>query len=245
VVLRADDRQFGLVVDDINDTEEIVVKPLSKQLKNINTYAGATIMGDGSVALILDVVGLAQQANVIDEARSHALSERSGEVANASSSKQTFLLFAGPDASRMAVPLSTVARLEEFPRSQAEKAGMQWGTQYRGQILPLIDLDIALGERRRQKRHKPESTSPNGDTLQVVVCNHENHLVGLMVERILDIAEDSAQLKYPATQRGVLQSAVIQGKVTELIDIPAVLLAAGVEFGAPLEPVVPFAEVTP
>ena len=67
VVLRADDRPFGLVVDEINDTEEIVVKPLSKQLKTINTYAGATIMGDGEVALILDVLGLAQRANVVNE----------------------------------------------------------------------------------------------------------------------------------------------------------------------------------
>jgi two-component system chemotaxis sensor kinase CheA len=74
--LRADDRQFGLVVDEINDTEEIVVKPLSKQLKSINAYAGATIMGDGKVALILDVMGLAQRANVVSEVRNRSLSEK-------------------------------------------------------------------------------------------------------------------------------------------------------------------------
>src|SRR6202012_2553298 len=76
VVLRADDQQFGLVVDEINDTEEIVVKPLSKQLKSINTYSGATIMGDGKVALILDVMGLAQRANVIGEVRDRAVKEK-------------------------------------------------------------------------------------------------------------------------------------------------------------------------
>ena len=76
VVLQADDRHFGLIVDEINDTEEIVVKPLGKQLKGIPTFAGATIMGDGQVALILDVLGLAQRANVVSEVRDRS---RGGE----------------------------------------------------------------------------------------------------------------------------------------------------------------------
>ena len=78
VVLQADERQFGLVVDEINDTEEIVVKPLGKQLKGIKTFAGSTIMGDGRVALILDVLGLAQSANVVGGSREHALAKESG-----------------------------------------------------------------------------------------------------------------------------------------------------------------------
>jgi len=243
VVLQADDRQFGLVVDEINDSEEIVVKPLGKQLKGISCYAGACIMGDGRVALILDVMGLAQQANVIDEARARGLGEKPSEVAGASNGASSFLLFAGPDDSRMAVPLATVARLEEVPVAQAETAGAQWVTQYRGQILPLINLEVALTERRRKKRLKP--TQAANAPLQVVVCNHEGRLVGLLVERILDIVADTAELKYPPTRTGVLLSAVIQGKVTELLDIPALLRTSGVEFGGPHEPVVPFTEVTP
>jgi chemotaxis protein histidine kinase CheA len=227
VVLQADDRQFGLVVEEINDAEEIVVKPLAKQLSGLSCYAGACIMGDGGIALILDVIGLAQQAHVIDEARSHALTEKRGDAAGTNASQQTFLVFAGPDNSRMAVPLAAVARLEELPATQAENAGPQWVTQYRGQILPLVNLGAALQERRRQKRQQHEAPVRDG-SLPVVVCHHEGHLVGLVVERILDIVEDAAELRYPATRSGVLESAVIQGKVTELLDIPVVLRRAGV-----------------
>ena len=127
VVLRADDRQFGLVVDEVNDTEEIVVKPLSKQLKSINTYAGSTIMGDGKVALILDVLGLAQRAGVIGEVRDRAVAEQVEKLKKGATDKRTFLIFAGPNESRMAVPLDRVARLEELPVEQVEQAGAQWG----------------------------------------------------------------------------------------------------------------------
>jgi two-component system chemotaxis sensor kinase CheA len=130
----------------------------------------------------------------------------------------------------MAVPLGTVARLEELSATQAETAGTQWVAQYRGQILPLVNLQAALEERRQRKRHSTNPSPIPGQPLQVVVCNHEDHLVGLMVEHILDIVEDAADLKYPSTRPGVLHSAVIQGKVTELIDVPAVLRASGISF---------------
>ncbi|HUK48938.1 MAG TPA: chemotaxis protein CheA, partial [Terriglobales bacterium] len=92
VVLQADERQFGLVVDGIGDTEEIVVKPLRKQLKTVKTFAGSSIMGDGRVALILDVLGLAQRASVVTEARERALVEKAAEAATSKAEKQTFLL---------------------------------------------------------------------------------------------------------------------------------------------------------
>src|SRR3981189_3281797 len=100
VVLRADERQFGLVVDEINDTEEIVVKPLRKQLKTIKTFAGSSIMGDGRVALILDVLGLAQRSNVVTETRERPMAAKTADSALAVAEKQTFLLFAGPGDSR-------------------------------------------------------------------------------------------------------------------------------------------------
>src|SRR5262249_43082156 len=123
VVLQADDRQFGLIVDDIHDTEEIVVKPLQKQLKAIAAFAGATIMGDGKVALILDVLGLAQRSGVVSGVRERALTEKPSTVTGKAADKQTVLLFATPGGGRMAVPLALVARLEEFPRSAIEKVG--------------------------------------------------------------------------------------------------------------------------
>lgn len=110
VVLQADGRQFGLVVDEINDTEEIVVKPLGKQLKGINCFAGATIMGDGKVALILDVLGLAQHANVVSEVRDRSLADKTKTDVR-STERQTLLLFDAGQGTRMAIPLSVVDRL--------------------------------------------------------------------------------------------------------------------------------------
>lgn len=228
VVLQADGRPFGLIVDEINDTEEIVVKPLRKQLKGIKTFAGASIMGDGKVALILDVLGLAQRANVLDEGRGRGKPEEEVKLeAEAKDEKRTYLLFMGPDQARMAMPLDTLARLEELPASQVEKSGIQWVAQYRGKILPLINLNYALEERRRERRHPPlVAEGQENAPLEVLVCNHQGNSVGLVVERIVDIVEDSAKVKYASSRAGVLCSAVIQGQVTELIDIPMVLQAA-------------------
>ncbi len=241
VVLQADERQFGLVVDEINDTEEIVVKPLRKQLKSIKTFAGASIMGDGKVALILDVMGLAQRASVITEARGRGATEKAAAAAASGPEKRSFLLFSGPDQARMALPLDVLARLEELPASQVEKSGTHWVAQYRGEILPLINLAYALEERRRRLRHKKLVEHAAEDApIQVLVCNHQGTRIGLVVEQILDIVEDSAEVKHPASRPGVLYSAVIQGQVTELIDIPAILQSSGAESTQSIE----HAEVT-
>jgi len=228
VVLQADGRLFGLVVDAINDTEEIVVKPLRKQLKNIKTFAGASIMGDGKVALILDVVGLAQRAGVVSEIKEHADAAKA-EMAESAAQKRSYLLFSGPDDAHMAVPLDTLARLEELSASQVEKTGTRWVAQYRGQILPLINLAYALQERRTRRRSKEFEAAVKVERYQVLVCDHEGHRAGLVVERIVDIVEDSAEVQYPASREGVLYSAVIQGRVTEMIDVPAILQTAHLE----------------
>ena len=230
VVLQADGRQFGLVVDHINDTEEIVVKPLRKQLKTVKTFAGSSIMGDGKVALILDVMGLAQRAAVLGQERERAVEkgvESNAEMAGKTGEKQTFLLFAGPGDSRMAIPLSTLARLEEFPVSQVEMSGLEWVTQYRGQILPLIQLHAVMEERRRKLRDSHGLPEERSEPLQVLVLHHEGQSFGLIVERILDIVEDQASVKSAATRPSVLYSVVIGDRVTELLDIPAILQAAG------------------
>ena len=228
VVLQADERQFGLVVDQINDTEEIVVKPLRKQLRTVKTFAGSSIMGDGKVALILDVLGLAQRASVVTETRDRAMTEKATEAAGTAGEKQTFLLFAGPGDSRMAIPLSTLARLEEFPVAQVEMSGTQWVTQYRGQILPLIRLNVAMEERRNRLRTPQALPALDSGPIQVLVLNHEGRSFGLVVERILDIIEDRADVRSAATRASVLYSVVIADRVTELLDIPAILRSAEV-----------------
>ena len=228
VVVQADERRFGLVVDQINDTEEIVVKPLRKQLKTVKTFAGSSIMGDGKVALILDVLGLAQRASVVTETRDRALTEKATEGETTEAEKQTFLLFAGPGDSRMAIPLSTLARLEEFPVAQVEMSGSQWVTQYRGQILPLIRLSAVLEERRNKLRALQAPPALDSAPIQVLVLQHEGRSFGLVVERILDIVEDQADVRSPATRAAVLYSVVIGDRVTELLNIPAILRSVDV-----------------
>jgi two-component system chemotaxis sensor kinase CheA len=224
VVLQADGREFGLVVDEITDTEEIVVKPLGKQLKGITAYSGATIMGDGRVALILDILGLAQRARVLSEARDSAVGEsekekekdkrRSERNQEARCGRQTLLVVQCGEQGRMAIPLALVSRLEEFPATAVEKAGRQEVMQYRGTIIPLIRLSrvLAVGE--------PADSS---DHLQVVVYSEAGRSVGLVVDRIVDIVDEKLALQTAGRRPGVLGSSVIQKRVTDLIDVPSVV----------------------
>jgi two-component system, chemotaxis family, sensor kinase CheA len=224
VVLEADGRHFGLVVDEINDTEEIVVKPLNKHLKSISVYAGATIMGDGKVALILDVLGLAQCSSILAEGREHGHGEEAQAAAEGAGGKQKLVLFTGRAGARMAVPLNLLARLENIPGAQVERAGNQWVTQYRGQILPLIRVSHALEERRELPRGEDDVLSlPTTAMLQVLVLENERQPFGLVVNQILDIVESTLQPQSPPTRAGVLHSSVIAERVTELLDVPALL----------------------
>jgi two-component system, chemotaxis family, sensor kinase CheA len=233
VVIQADDRPFGLVVDDIHDTEEIVVKPLQKQLKGITVFSGATIMGDGRVALILDVLGLAQRAGVVSGVRDRALVEKT-VVAEAKGDRQTLLLFATPGGGRMAVPLAQVARLEEFPREMVEKAGGQDVVQYRGEILPLIHISRALRQARggnghngkRQVRPMDRPRREENEKLQVVVHAGGTRRVGLVVGQILDIVEETIDTRTQAGRPGVLFTAVVQDRVTEFLDVDGIIRSA-------------------
>jgi two-component system chemotaxis sensor kinase CheA len=168
VVLQADERQFGLVVDQINDTEEIVVKPLRKQLKTVKTFAGSSVMGDGKVALILDVLGLAQRASVVSETRDRALAGKTAEVDADGAQKQTFLLFTGPGDSHMAIPLDTLARLEEFRAEQVDQpAGPERDHRSRARRRSRQRLccgcqrsqGTSQGNRQSHRRHQPQDRS--------------------------------------------------------------------------------------
>ncbi len=224
VVLQAEGRQFGLVVDQINDTEEIVVKPLGKQLKGVNTFAGATIMGDGKVALILDALGLAQSANVISELQNRAIATTEASLGEKSvGNRQTLLLFQTGKNGRMAVPLSLVARLEEFASSKVENTGKQQVVQYRGQIMPLIRISDAV---ELPESDAQETTVDPQAPLQVVVYAEQGRSVGLVVERILDIVDEDVVLDRMAERSGILGTAVVQKRVTDMLDVRGVVRAA-------------------
>ena len=214
VVLRADDRQFGLVVDRINDSEEIVVKPLSKQLKNVSVYSGTTIMGDGRVALILDVLGLAHSAHVVSGVRDRTMAEANDRSTGNKAQLQALLVLGVGPNRRFALPIGQVTRLEKIASDAIERADHQEVVQYRGEILPLIRLSDTLGV---------ESTGHQRNLMDVVVYTEEGRSVGLVVDQIVDIVETELVNTRPAQRAGLIQSAVIQGHVTDLLDLPAVI----------------------
>ncbi len=226
VVINTDDYQFGLVVDRIEDTQDIVVKPLGKQLKDVTTFAGATILGDGKVALIIDPNGLAELSGV--RARHQQQFFPTGAEVQAPESDRTpVLLFNGYQGARMGIPMSLASRLEEFPRSALEKVANQYAVQYRDIILPLIDLSTVFSANLTIEQSSPNHLTdfpPEDDTFQVVVVslNQENS-VGLIVERILDIVESPLTIKGTATRPGVLFLALIEGQVTEILDVENII----------------------
>jgi len=222
VVLHADDRQFGMVVEGISDTEEIVVKPLSKQLKGIPAFSGATIMGDGKLALILDVMGLAQKAQVISEHQEKSISKGS-ESQGVANDRETLLIFGLEADDRMAIPLSEVACLEEFKRSDVEQSGDQDVVQYRGEIMPLVYLKNALNGGSSKEESEKE-------LMQAVVFTRNGRSVGLVVERIIDIVEETISVKRGANRPGVLGTIVVQDRVTDLLDIENVVQSADPSF---------------
>jgi two-component system chemotaxis sensor kinase CheA len=224
MVLQADGRRFGLIVDRVLNTEEVVVKALNSRFKDIGLYAGATILGDGKVGLILDVSSLARRSHLAADAERKNLEASSRASAGAGSGER--LLVTAVGERRVAIPLDTVTRLEEFPRDRIEHAGSREVVQYRGQILPLVRLSHLLGA---------YGDEPDGDTVSVVVYSEGARSVALVVDRIVDIAENSTTARRDAEEDGLVGTAVIQQRVTELLDVRRAILAADPNFYTDLE----------
>jgi two-component system chemotaxis sensor kinase CheA len=219
VVLQAEDRPFGLVVDGISDTQEIVVKPLGARLKGLSAYLGSTIMGDGRVALILDVPGLARLAGMASRSRDAKRSE-SPAVESGVQVPQSFLVFQAGRFERLAVPLALVARLEQIPRTSVQRASGRSVLQYRDQILPLVTLSKLLDP------DAAESISAS-ENIQVIVFGEGARRVGVIVDEILDIVDETVTCTQSSAYVGLLGSAVIGSKITDLIDIQTLLEVAG------------------
>jgi two-component system chemotaxis sensor kinase CheA len=225
VIVQVDNYRFGLVVDTIEDIQDIVVKPLGKQLKALSLFAGATVLGDGTVALIIDVVGLANRTGITAKQK-QLLSENAANSQEQAGDRQTILLFEGPQGARMGIPLAIAFRLEEILASAVEKVANQDVLQRYGQILPLIDLYKIFGVGDRN-HFNDEALATDAETLQIIIVSPYSELtVGLVVDRILDIVEESLTIKGIPSRPGVLFCAVIQGQITEIIDIETVIRMA-------------------
>ncbi|MBB3677430.1 chemotaxis protein CheA [Modestobacter versicolor] len=222
-VLSSEGRRFGLVVDRVINTEEIVVKAVSGQLKQIGLYSGATVLGDGAVALILDVQALARRAlrTETTDRQEHRLA--AAAAAASVSERQRMLLAAIGGGRRVAIPLDTVTRLEQVRSDTVERVGSREVVQYRGAILPIVRLDRHLGAFGDSDR----------EVLEVIVYADHGRSVAIVVEEILDIVDGEAAVQSDIDDLGLLGSAVIGDRVTELLDVRAAILAADPAFYSP------------
>ncbi len=217
VVVQGDHQQFGLVVRDVYDTEEIVVKPLGKYLKSIPYFAGATIMGDGRVALILDTMGLAQEVGVFDEQRSLGLHDAAheGGAGAQKAVSETLLILRSFEGTRFAVPMALVARLEEFDATTLEQVGDSYVIQYRGEVLPLTSTAHVFKGRGWEHIVREDAER----TLHVVVLTRQGRSLGLVVDAILDILDVSVATKRASTRPGICGVSIVEERVTEHLDV--------------------------
>ncbi|MFC6154145.1 chemotaxis protein CheW [Nocardioides yefusunii] len=217
-VLQAEGRRFGLVIDRVLSTEEIVVKPLGSQLKAIGAYSGATILGDGTVALILDVQTLARRVLNTEATEIERATETETRVTVDESQR---LLVAGLGADRrVAIPLSSVTRLENFPATAVEQVGGREVVQYRGSILPLVRLADFYGT----------YSDRGAEDLVVVIYTVGARSVAIVVDEIVDIVEEGGELSSDVTGHGVLGSTLVRDRLVEVLDVRAAILAADPTF---------------
>lgn len=212
VVAQVGLRRFGIVVDEVFDTEEIVVKPVVSRLRHLEVFSGTTILGDGRVIMILDPNGIAA---TIGDSRGEDESERADEEQHVDRAEERtpLLIFGAGTQEPKAVPLSLVTRLEKIEIAKIETANGRPVVQYRGNLMPLVPADPTVP-------FKSEGRQP------VVVFSNERRSMGLVVDNIDDIVEEVLKIELAADRPGVIGSAIIRGQTTSILDIGHYLKAA-------------------
>jgi two-component system chemotaxis sensor kinase CheA len=201
--------EYGLVVEELHDTVEIVVKPLGRHLKGLHEYAGATILGDGRVAVILDVAGLAARANLTAGAAEAASRQQAAETTN-TGELHSLLAFHNAPGENCAVPIEQVSRIERVRPAQIQYLGGRRTMQYRGASLPLVTVHdtAAVGELTEEQQWV------------VIVFENLGRPVGLLAAEPLDMLEASLNIDtVTLRQRGIAASAVLQDRTILLLDI--------------------------
>ncbi len=212
IVVQSGDQPFGLIVDQVTKAEEIVVKPVSRQIQSVGVYAGATVMGDGSAALILDVGAMAKSANLSVAATT------APQTSAASREHLEPVLTVTVGGRQAGLPTSALERLEKVDLTSVERTGRSSVVQYRGRLLPLVFLSDFLDGPPQQ---------PDGRPLRVVVTSERAETsVGLVVDQVLDVVEvDPTTTDRVGSEGrlGVIGSIVAAGSVIELLDVPALI----------------------
>lgn len=207
VVMQQSGMSFGIVVDEVFDTEEIVVKPLSSSLSDAKSFSGATILGDGSVIMIIDPAAISK---AVGEAEEHAdemdIKAKQAKEREAKDERTSMIVFRAGSADPKAVPLGVVTRLEELDASTFEQSDGRTLVQYRGALMPILPAD-------------PYSQIRSEGGQPILVFTHNEKAIGLAVDEILDIVEDELEIEMATDRGGVIGVAVIKGKATEILDV--------------------------
>ncbi|MGX9963855.1 hybrid sensor histidine kinase/response regulator [Roseomonas sp. F4] len=223
VVTQVGANVFGIIVDRLFDTEEIVVKPVAPILRHIGMFSGNTILGDGSVIMILDPNGIARVTGVVADGAGTRSAEGKAASAVRSNDKTSLLLFRAGDETPKAVPLGLIARLDDIPVEQIENSGGTPVVQYRGQLMPLLSMSGGF------------APAESGRTRQtVLVFSEGERSLGIMVDAILDVVDEALSVQAGQGRPGFLGSAVVAGKVTDVIDTAWWLGQGGGDWFRPL-----------
>jgi two-component system, chemotaxis family, sensor kinase CheA len=205
VVTQVGSQTFGIVVDGVFHTEEIVVKPMSTKLRHIDMFSGNTILGDGAVIMIIDPNGIAKALGA-SGAASHELGDESaGHHASSGEQTTSLLVFRAGSSQPKAVPLGLVTRLEEIAADKIELSNGRYMVQYRDQLMPLVQMDCV-------------NVATSGSQ-PILVFADDGRSMGLVVDEIIDIVEERLNIEVTGSQSGILGSAVIKGQATEVIDV--------------------------
>ena len=207
VVMQVGASVFGVIVDDVLQTEEIVVKPMASKLRHIKVLGGNTILGDGSVIMILDPNGIAETIGATREERiiDDFAKEKVQDEDEASRPVSLLMFRAGSDSLK-AVPLSLVTRLEVIDATKIERSGNRTMVQYRGGLMPLVPVDPAC-------KLVSEGKQP------LLVFTDGGRSVALIVDEIVDIVEDRLEIRVGSESDGMIGSAIVRGQATEIVDI--------------------------
>jgi two-component system chemotaxis sensor kinase CheA len=206
VVVQVGAQMFGVVVDGVFHTEEIVVKPMASKLRHIGMFSGNTILGDGSVIMIVDPNGVSQAIGVDVAPALAGHDEGEAERRAAAAKTVSLLVFRAGSPELKAVPLSLVTRLEEIDCRKIELSNGRHMVQYRGQLMPLVRVNDEVKVRR-------DGAQP------LLVFSDAGRSMGLVVDEIVDIVEDKLDIEVTSDRPGVLGSAVVRGQATEILDI--------------------------
>jgi two-component system chemotaxis sensor kinase CheA len=207
VVTAVGSGMLGIVVDDVYDTEEIVVKPVAPILRHVTMFSGNTILGDGAVIMILDPNGVARGAGLSASRDRREAGAGSAQAARSDDGMALLLFRVGGQPAPRAVPLNLVARLEDIPREKIEFSSGGAVTQYRGKLMPLIAMDEGGG-----------AGQAAGPTQPVLVFTDGARSMGLMVDEIIDVVHDRLNIELGAARPGLLGTAVIAGEATDVLD---------------------------